>query len=64
MPTTSIEEARKILGEEMSAKLSDEELQYAIHTLEAIARETIRDLAQKKNDSAETTAKIVDQHYS
>ena len=38
----SLEEARKILGKEESAELSDEQLQKLIYDLEAIARETIK----------------------
>lgn len=44
MTTTSmsLNEAREILGKEMSDKLSDEELQQLIWNLEALARETIK----------------------
>ena len=42
MNSISLEEARKRLGEEESAELSDEQLQKLIYDLEAIARETIK----------------------
>jgi len=38
----SLKEARKLLGKEMSDKLSDEELEKAILDLEELARLTIR----------------------
>jgi hypothetical protein len=42
MSSMSINEARKILGEEESAKLSDEQLQDLIWKLESLASMTIK----------------------
>ena len=44
MATITIKEARKILGKEVSDKLSDEELQQTISDLEAIARMTLKSI--------------------
>lgn len=45
MSLMTIDEAREILGEEMSANFTDEQLQEVIWNLTAIARETIKSMA-------------------
>ena len=41
----TIDEARKILGDEKSAEFTDDELQQLIWDLTAIARETLKSIA-------------------
>lgn len=46
----SLNEARKILGKEVSDNLSDEELRQLIWNLEALARETIKAIMNGEMD--------------
>jgi len=48
MASMSTKEARKVLGEEISARLSDEELSQLIRDLEAIAKMVIKDFVEAK----------------
>lgn len=45
MSSMSLDEAHKILGEDMSAEFEDEQLQKLIWDLEAIARMTLKAIA-------------------
>lgn len=54
MTSMTLERARELLGEELSAKLSDEELQQLIWDLEVLASMTIKAMmnGEFKMDSA------------
>lgn len=56
----SISEARKILEEEMNARLSDEELEQLIWYLEAIAKTVIKDFIEAKK--LPSTSRFVSKH--
>lgn len=48
MALMTIDEAREILGGEYSAKLTDEQLEHTIMTLEALAPEYIRTYTRER----------------